>query len=87
MFKFIGNLTPECETLKRNLIWDILKLDWKEASVTVDGNKTNLPNSVIIPFRDKFKIRQIVSRDPMLLHIKLKQGMTWFSLELRNRKE
>ena len=48
---------PECVTLKRNLLWDVLELDWKEVSVTLHGNKINLPNSVIVPFRDKFKIR------------------------------
>ena len=36
---------------------DILELDWKEVSVTLHGDKINLTNSVIIQFRDKFKIR------------------------------
>ena len=37
-------------------------------------NVINLPGSVIIPFRDKFKIRRIIKSKPLLLHLMLKQG-------------
>ena len=40
----------------------------------------NLPVSVIIPFRDKFKIRWIIKSRPLLLHLMLKQGQTWYPL-------
>ena len=40
----------------------------------------NLPGSVIIPFRDKFKIRQMMKSRPLLLHLMLKQGQTWYPL-------
>ena len=40
----------------------------------------NLPGSVIIPFRDKFKIRRIMKSRPLLLHLMLKQGQTWYPL-------
>ena len=43
-----------------------------------------MPNSVIISFKDKFKIRHIVRRESLLLHIMLKQGMMWFSVENNN---
>ena len=36
----------------------------------------NLPGSVIIPFRDKFKIRRIIKSRPLLLYLMLKQGQT-----------
>ena len=71
LFKIMGKLTPEYMKLKRNIIWDVIEIDWKEISMTLNRNKVNLPNSVIIPFRDKFK-----RREPLLLHIMLKQGMT-----------
>ena len=32
----------------------------KNITVTVNGNVINLPSSVIIPFWDKFKIRQMI---------------------------
>ena len=52
--------------------------------MTLNGSKVNLPKSIIIPFRGKFKIRCIVRREPVLLHIMLKQGMMWFSLVNNN---
>ena len=41
-------------------------------------NVINLPGSVIIPFRDKFKVRQMIRSRPLLLHLMLKQGQTWY---------
>ena len=67
--------------MKRKLLWDIIEKDWKEVNMTLNGNRVHLPTSVIIPLRDNFKIRSIIKREPLLLHIMLKQGMTWFSLE------
>ena len=61
IFKIIGNLTPGNVKLKRNILWDVIELDWKEVNITLNGNKINLPASVIIPLRDKFKIRCIVN--------------------------
>ena len=49
--------------------------------MTLNGNKVHLPKLVIIMLRDKFKIRCIVRREPLLLHIMVRQGMIWFSLE------
>ena len=45
-----------------NLIWDKIELDWKEVILTLNGNKINLPKSVTIKFRDKFKIRHMIKR-------------------------
>ena len=80
LFKITGKLTLEHIELKRNMIWYIIEIDWEEVSMTFNKNKVNLPTSDIIPFRDKFKIRCIVRQEPLLLHVMLKQGMTWFSL-------
>ena len=46
----------------------------------VNGNVINLPGSVIIAFRDKFKVRQMIRSRPLLLHLMLKQGKTWYPL-------
>ena len=60
LFKITGKLIPIHIKLKRNILWDIIEIDWKEVNMTLNGNKINLPVSVIIPLRDKFKIRCIV---------------------------
>ena len=59
-FKIMGKLIPENVKLKRNILWDVIELDWKEVNMTLNGNKINLLASVIILLRDKFKIRCIV---------------------------
>ena len=76
----MGSIQREDMTLHRNKIWDILDIDWQNIVVTVNGNVINLPGSVILPFRDKFKIRQMIGSRPLLLHLMLKQGQTWYPL-------
>ena len=80
LFKITGKLTPHHAKLKRNILRDVIELDWKEVNITLNGNKINLPASVIILLRDKFKIRYNVKQEPLLFHIMLNQGMTWFPL-------
>ena len=80
LFKLMGSIKREGMTLHRNTIWDILDIDWQNITVTVNGNVINLPGSVIIPFRDKFKIRQMIGSRPLLLHLMLKQGQIWYPL-------
>ena len=52
--------------------------------MTLNGNRINLPKSVTMKFRDKFKIRHMMERKPLLFHIMLKQGFTWFTLDSGN---
>ena len=80
LFKITGTLSSENVNLQRNKLWDIIEIDWKEVNVTLNGNKINLPKSVTIKVRDKFKIRCIVKREPLLFHIMLKQGFICFTL-------
>ena len=87
LFKIKGRLTPENVRLKRNMLWDIIELDWKEVNMNLNGNKIYLPTSVTITFRDKFTIRHIIKREPLLFHIMLRQGMTWFTLVSNNPHE
>ena len=80
LFKLAGRLQKEDITLHRNKVWDILEINWKNVTLMVKGNVVNLPGSVIIPFQDKFKIRQMIRSKPMLLHLMLKHGQIWYPL-------
>ena len=80
LFKLNGSVTKENIILRKNTIWDIIEVDWRPVMITLNGNVVNLPGSVIIPFRDKFRIRQIMKSRPLLLHLMLKQGRTWYPL-------
>ena len=76
----MGSLQREDVSLHRNLVWDIFEINWRTIKIRINGNLINLPDSVIIPFRDKFKVRQMIRSRPLLLHLMLKQGQTWYSL-------
>ena len=80
LFKMMASLQREDVSLHRNKVCDILEINWRNITVTVNGNVINLPASVIIPFRDKFKVRQMIRSRPLLLHLMLKQGQTWYPL-------
>ena len=85
LFKIRGRLTPENIKFKKNWIWDVLEIDWKEGNMTLNGNEINLPSSVILPFRDNFRARKLLREQLLVLHVMLKQGKTWFTLEYGKR--
>ena len=43
LFKITGMVTPENVKLKRNILLDVIELYWKEVTVTLNGNKINIP--------------------------------------------
>ena len=75
-------LKPENVILNWSYIWDTLEIDWKEVSMTFNGNKI----LVMIKFRDKFRIRCMMKREPLLFHNMLKQGLTWLILSFNTQE-
>ena len=69
-------LKAENIKLIKNYLWDTLEIDWKEVTVTFNGDKIDLPIVVIIKLQDKIKVRQLMNREPLLFHLMLKQGIT-----------
>ena len=41
LFRIRGRLTSENVRFKKNWIWDILEIDWKDISSTLNGNEIN----------------------------------------------
>ena len=80
LFKITGILTPDDIQLKKRYIWDILEIDWKEVKVMFNGKDINLLKLVTVKFQDKFKVRHMMERQPLLFHLMLKQGFKWFTL-------
>ena len=81
LFKIKGMLKPEDIKLNKNYLWDTLEIDWKEVTVTFNDNKINLPRIVVVRLHDKIKVRRLMNREPLLFHMMIKQGITWFTLE------
>ena len=80
LFRIKGRLNPENVKFKKNWIWDVLEIDWSDVSITLNVNEINLPRSVIIPFKEKYRARKLLRKHLLLFYIMLKQGKTWFSL-------
>ena len=80
LFHIYGQLTPHQITLERKYLWDIITIDWREVCVTLDGTIIQLPISVKIPLRDKYRLR-CIKRKRSLLHVMLRQGMSWYALD------
>ena len=80
LFRIRGKLTLENVKLKKNWIWDVLEIDWSDVSITLNENEIDLPSSVSIPFKERYRARRLIRKHLLLFYIMLKQGKTWFSL-------
>ena len=80
LFRIRGRLNPENIKLKKNWIWDVLEIDWSNASITLNDNEIDLPSSVIIPFKERYRVRRLLGKHLLLFYVMLKQGKMWFSL-------
>ena len=49
--------------------------------LTLNGAIVQLPIAVKIPLRDKYRLRHMMSKRSLLLHVMLRQGMTWYALD------
>ena len=81
LFKIKGTLKPENIKLNKNYLWDTLEIDWKAVTVIFNDDKIKLPKIVAIRLWDKIKLRRLMNREPLLFHVMIRQGRTWFTLE------
>ena len=49
--------------------------------MTFNENKIELPKIVVIKIQDKIKVRRLMNREPLIFHMMIRQGLTWFNLE------
>ena len=80
LFRIRGRLNPENVRLKKNWIWDVLEIAWSNVSITLNNSKIDLPSSVIIPFKERYRAKRLLRKHLLLFYVMLKQGKTWFSL-------
>ena len=55
LFRITGRLNVENVKLKKNCIWDVLEIDWSNISITLNDNKIDLPSSLIISFKERYR--------------------------------
>ena len=80
LFKIKGMLKAKNIKLNKNYLWDTLEIDWKGVTVTFNNNKVDLPKIVVIKLQDKIKVRRLMNRKPLLFHLMLNLGISWFTL-------
>ena len=80
-FQIYGQLDPDQIILEKNCLWDMIKIDWKEVFVTLNGTIVRIPKTVKIPLRDKYRLRTLMDKHSLLLHVMLRQGTSWYALD------
>ena len=81
LFKIKSTLKTGNIKLNKNYLWDTQEIDWKEVTVIFNDNKIELPRIAAIRIWDKIKVRRLMNREPLIFHIMIRQGITWFYLE------
>ena len=79
LFKIRGRLHLESMKPKKKWIWDVLEVDWSNISITLNDNEIDLPSSVIIPFKERYRARRLLRKHLLLFYVMLKQGKMGFS--------
>ena len=81
LFKIKGTLKSGDIKLSRNYLWDTLEINWNKVTITFNDNKINLPKVVAIKIQDKVRFRRLMNKEPLNLHMMIRQGITWYNLE------
>ena len=81
LFKIKGKLKSEDIKLNRNYLWDTLEINWNKIWITFNDNKLDLPKIVTIKMWHKIRVRRLMNREPLNLHVMIRQGITWYNLE------
>ena len=81
LFQIYGQLSSDQIVLEKNCLWDMIRINWKEVSVTLSDTMVQMPKSVKVSLRDKYKLRTLMKKHTLLLYIMLKQGISWYALE------
>ena len=81
LFQIYGQLTSDQVTVERKYLLDVIKIDWGEVFVTLNGAIIQLPILFKVPLRDKYRLRHLITNRSLLLYIMLRQGTSWYALD------
>ena len=90
LFKLHSILSKENLVIKKNWIWGVLEIDWTDVYLLQDHIEINLLVTVVIPIYYKYKLIQLLrnsTKDPLHLHIMLKERKSWLNLESTEYKQ
>ena len=64
LFQMYGQLNSDQIVLEKNCLWDMIRINWKEVFVTLNGIILQMPKTVKIPIRDKYRLRKLMDNIP-----------------------
>ena len=87
LFQIYGQLDSNQIILEKNCLWDMIKIDLKEVFVTLNGTIVRMPKTVKVPLRDKYRLRTLMDKHSLLLHIMIRWIQKfYFHLHYKNQK-
>ena len=81
LFQIYGQLSSDQIVLEKNCLWDMMRINWKKVFVNLNSTMVQMPRSVKVLLRDKYKLRTLMEKHSLLLHVMLKQGTSWYALD------
>ena len=60
----------------------MLEINWNKIKLLHNSNEIELPQIITIKMRDKIRVRRMISKETQNFHIMIKQGITWYNLEM-----
>ena len=81
LFQIYGQLCSDQIVLEKNCLQDMIRINWKEVFVTLNGTTIQMAISVKVLLRDKYKLRTLMEKHSLLLHVMLRQGTSWYALD------
>ena len=82
LFKIKGTLKSEDIRLNKNYLWDTLEINSDKIKLSLNSNEIELPQIITVKMQDKIRIRRMISKETKNFHIMIKQGITWYDLEM-----
>ena len=82
LFKIKGTLKSEDIILNKNYLWDMLDINWDKIKLSLNSNEIELPQIIMIKMQDKIRVKRMISKETQNFHIMIKQGITWYNLEM-----
>jgi hypothetical protein len=80
LFTTINPLIPAQVSLRKQLIWDVLQIDWGITTVNAGYDKISMPAQVAIPLLDKYRLRYNLVAKEIQVHLMIKQGVNWYKV-------
>ena len=77
--KAVNMLQPCQVKLLKHVLWDVIMIDWQQVKITYNGEKINMPSTIIVPLKDKIRTRWIF-RGKLEINLAVCQGRNWYDL-------